>query len=417
MVEVLDKSKCCGCFACYNICPKNCIDMIEDTEGFKYPKVNTENCVDCGLCQKVCPVLNRYNHHRPLKVLAASNLNEQMRYNSSSGGIFIILAQKVIKEGGVVFGAKIDENGRVYHDYACDLEGVKAFQGSKYVQSEINKSYCKVEQFLKENRLVLFTGTPCQISGLKRFLRKDYFNLLTADIICHGVPSPLVWRNYIDGIKSKQQKKTKTNYSTGENSKAFSSNNSEVNFERISFRDKNKGWKNFCFSYTMSWKGPGGEKETQSSSCPHLQDVYMNGFLNNFYLRPSCYHCPSRMGRSNSDITMADFWNLRKYFEDDDKGTSLLLLQNDKAIDFFPFENVSSNETTYNVLIESNPSYFNNHLLTYKRKQFWKYYKEGLSLEECIEKLTPHGIEMCVLSLIEIYRRIRLRINRREALK
>ncbi|MCS2450406.1 Coenzyme F420 hydrogenase/dehydrogenase, beta subunit C-terminal domain [Bacteroides thetaiotaomicron] len=173
--------------------------MHEDEEGFLYPLIDMSFCIECGLCENVCPVINQSEVCSPLKVYAAKNPNEQIRLSSSSGGIFTMLAEQILKENGIVFGARFDEKWEVEHDYADTLDGIAAFRGSKYVQSRIGDSYQRVEDFLRKGRKVLFSGTPCQVAGLKRFLHnKEYDNLLTVDVICHGVPSPLIWRKYLE---------------------------------------------------------------------------------------------------------------------------------------------------------------------------------------------------------------------------
>lgn len=192
MIEIKDKKDCCGCSACVQKCPKQCISLKEDNEGFLYPEVDKSMCINCGLCEKVCPVLHQGESRKPLKVYAAKNQDEEIRRQSSSGGIFTLLAEKTIQDGGVVFGARFDEHWEVKHDYTETIEGLAAFRGSKYVQSRMEDNYRKAEMFLKQGRKVLFSGTPCQVAGLKRFLRKYYGNLLTIDMVCHGVPSPLV---------------------------------------------------------------------------------------------------------------------------------------------------------------------------------------------------------------------------------
>lgn len=198
MIEIKDKKDCCGCRACVQICPKDCISFLMDEEGFSYPKVNESDCIDCHLCEKVCPIKNENPQIEPKEVIGAYNLNEDERSLSSSGGMFILLAKKTIAENGVVFGAVFDEEWNVKHTYTETKEGIFAMLQSKYVQSNIGDSYINVRSFLKQGRKVLFCGTPCQVLGLKRFLRKDYANLLTVDFLCHGVPSPGVWKKYVE---------------------------------------------------------------------------------------------------------------------------------------------------------------------------------------------------------------------------
>ena len=198
MINIEDKKQCCGCSACVQRCPKQCIVMKEDEEGFLYPVADKDVCIDCNLCEQVCPVLRQREEREPLDVYAAFNKNEEVRMQSSSGGVFTALAESIIKEGGVVFGARFNEDWEVVHDYVETVEGLSAFRGSKYVQSRIGCTFSQAEQFLKQGRKVLFSGTPCQIAGLKLFLRKEYENLLSVDFICHGVPSPGVWRQYLN---------------------------------------------------------------------------------------------------------------------------------------------------------------------------------------------------------------------------
>lgn len=188
IISIQNKKNCCGCSACSSICPKQCITMTEDDEGFLYPMINEESCINCGLCEKVCNELHPYDKRKPLRVLAVINKNEEIRLRSSSGGVFYILAEKIIREGGVVFGARFDETWQVLIDYADSMKGLQAFMGAKYVQARMANAYKDVKRFLTSGRMVLFTGTPCQIAGLHRFLRKSYDNLLTVDIICHGTP-------------------------------------------------------------------------------------------------------------------------------------------------------------------------------------------------------------------------------------
>ena len=229
MITIHDKSLCCGCAACAQTCPKQCINMIQDDEGFLYPTVNKNTCIDCGLCEKVCHELHPYDEQAPLKVLAAINRDENVRMHSSSGGIFHLLAEKTISAGGVVFGARFDEDWQVVIDYAESMEGVRAFMGSKYIQARTEKAYKDAKRFLAESRQVLFSGTPCQIAGLKHFLRKEHDNLLAVDFICHGTPSPKIWNLYLEEILR--------------NGKHLSD---------VKFRDKTKGWKNFGFKLTYN---------------------------------------------------------------------------------------------------------------------------------------------------------------------
>ena len=304
MIQINDKSHCCGCTACVQRCPKQCITLSEDEEGFLYPKVDVTNCIECGLCEKVCPVLHQGTPKFPDVCYAAINPNEKVRKESSSGGIFTAIASAVLKEGGVVFGARFDTDWSVMHDYTETYEGLAAFRGSKYLQSRIGNSFRQTEDFLKSGRKVLFTGTPCQIAGLRRYLRKDYPNLLAMDFICHGVPSPLVWQQYLQGIRKKH---------------------SDIKISQIYFRDKTVGWKKFSLTINQIKK----QEEITVLSEPFPQNIYMQGFLKDIYLRPSCYSCAAKSMKSGSDLTIGDFWGIGRYgkpFKHDTmKGVSLVL--------------------------------------------------------------------------------------------
>ncbi|OUO01452.1 Coenzyme F420 hydrogenase/dehydrogenase, beta subunit C-terminal domain [Bacteroides clarus] len=319
MITILDKQDCCGCSACIQVCPKQCITMLEDEEGFSYPLVNQYNCIDCHLCEKVCPVLHLGKPRKPLNVYAAKNRDEKIRLQSSSGGVFTVLAEAVINAGGVVFGAKFDEEWKVVHGYTETKNGIADFRGSKYVQSCMGDNFSKVKYFLDNGRKVLFSGTPCQVAGLKLFLRKPYENLLTVDFICHGVPSPKVWRMYLNEVIMNQSVKS---VSFGSESKK------NISVVSITFRNKCLGWKNFSCVFTFSVSDDKGEKKIISSSEVFSKNAYMKGFLENLYLRPACHHCPAKCLSSGSDITIADFWGMNKVLcdKDDDLGYSVLMV-------------------------------------------------------------------------------------------
>lgn len=198
MITVHDKSLCSGCGACFNICPENCIKMCEDSEGFLYPEADKSKCIDCGLCEKACPIFKEYKGNPEGRAYACINKDESVRMESSSGGIFRLIAEYVLAKGGVVFGAAFDEDLTVHHILAESPGEIYKLQGSKYVQSRIENTYKKAKEYLENGRMVLFTGTPCQISGIKAYLNKDYENLILQDIVCHGVPSGKVWKKYVN---------------------------------------------------------------------------------------------------------------------------------------------------------------------------------------------------------------------------
>lgn len=362
MIDILDKHRCCGCEACVQACPKHCIAFEGDSEGFSYPVVDKEKCIECGQCEKVCPVICSLEPKKPFKVFAAQNTDEAELLSSSSGGLFIVLAKKTLSAGGVVFGARFDDHWNVIHSYAETIDEVQAFMGSKYVQSRIGATYIQARDFLKSGRKVLFSGTPCQIAGLKHFLRKDYDNLLTVDVICHGVPSPMVWQRYLSELRQNARKGENTvssspNHSISEGDAFYV--NSGVSIESISFRDKRSGWKKFSFALTLAEASAEGKKNSVSLSHIFNEDAYMKLFLSNLILRPSCYQCPAKAGKSKSDITIADFWGIERSHPelDDSRGVGLLMVNTNKGQSAFSSLNIRQQEVTYEVAMASNSSY------------------------------------------------------------
>ena len=329
MINITNKYSCCGCEACVQVCPKRCISFTQDKEGFSYPKVNETICINCGLCEKVCPVLHPYDDCEPLKTFAAINKDDEVRMSSSSGGVFTLLAEQTIDKGGVVFGARFDEQWQVVFDVAETKEAIKAFRGSKYLQAKVDDSFARCKQFLDNGRKVLFSGTPCQIAGLHHFLRKDYDNLLAVDFICHGVPSPFVWQRYLAEVVSIG------NRAVGD----------------IQFRNKMRGWKEFSFAVEFN-----EDSQTLFMSTPYSKDIYMKAFLSNLILRPSCYSCLAKSGKSHSDITIADFWGIQKVHPDmdDDRGTSLVLVNTDKGSAALPTEAMTLSEEDFYTAIAGN---------------------------------------------------------------
>lgn len=322
MIDIKEKKDCCGCSACVQICPKHCIHMVADNEGFLYPQVDTTVCIDCGLCEKVCPVINQNEPREPLAVYAAKNNNDEIRIKSSSGGIFTLLAEKIINEGGVVFGAKFNKNWDVVHDYTETINGLEAFRGSKYVQSIIGDNFKIAKQFLNDGRKVLFSGTPCQIAGLKRYLQKEYNNLLTIDIICHGVPSISIWGKYKNKVKQL------ASYSCRD----FASTNNKLStLNDINFRDKTNGWKHYMCTYSIVNVS---SNQTNRLTFEHTKDPYMQLFLSNYSLRPSCYYCPAKAGKSLSNMTLGDCWGIKRMENsfDDNKGVGVCVIHNNNEL-------------------------------------------------------------------------------------
>lgn len=305
-LEIKDKRNCMGCHACFNICPQDCISMESDNEGFLYPIVNYNKCIKCGLCVEVCPIINIKEMHK-IDVLAYAciNKNESIRLNSSSGGIFTLIGEEIIDNGGVVFGARFDNDFSVIHSYVETKEKLMEFRGSKYVQSIIGNTYKDAKEFLDQGRIVLFTGTPCQIAGLKTYLRKDYDKLICQDIICQGVPSPMVWKQYLE-CRVKNQVKGN-------------------NIIDASFRSKDESWKQYKMKIRFESDDFYQEKKDK--------DNYLRIFMKFLSIRPACFKCKFKEDYRKSDITLADFWGIQDLEPsmDDDKGTSLILINTTKG--------------------------------------------------------------------------------------
>ncbi len=399
MIEIKHKNECCGCNACVQVCSKNCITMQEDEEGFLYPVVDAGMCINCGLCEKVCPVLNQGEERKPLGVYAAKNPNEAERMQSSSGGIFTMLAEKVISEGGIVFGAKFDEKWEVVHDYTDNICGLSAFRGSKYLQSRIGNAFVQARKFLADGRKVLFSGTPCQIAALKKFLRKDYGNLLTVDVVCHGVPSPGVWRKYLEYI-------LRPVGAAGKNT-VLCSLKGMSDISDIAFRDKTTGWKKYGFVVRAMSASEAdknsvcGASKVREFECLHETldvNIFMRGFLKDLYLRPSCHYCPSKNGKSGSDITIADFWGVNRYYPeyDDDKGVGLILVNSEKGNQIFSSLNIDKIDSTFEQAVAGNPAIIRSAHLHKWREKFWKEYsKNGIeTIVPICEKMKPGMIKI-----------------------
>lgn len=346
MIKIENKKDCCGCHACFNICPKNAIEMKEDEEGFRYPKVDENKCINCGLCEKVCPILNKRETDNVPKSYACINKDENIRKDSSSGGIFSLISEAMIDMGGVVFGAQFDNEFNVIHSYTDNKEELYKFRGSKYLQSIIGDSYKKVKSFLEEGKYVLFTGTPCQIEGLYAFLQKDYVKLYTQDIICHGVPSPKVWSKY----KEKLEK----------------DNNSAI--KTMNFRDKSDGWTTYSLKHVF--------ENNNSFKEINFKNNYMQAFLKDLSIRESCFNCNFKNKHRSSDITLADFWGIQNIMPEmyDNKGTSLVIVNSPKGTILFEKikEKIKFVETDFEESIKYNPSMTYSPQIPKNRERFFK---------------------------------------------
>lgn len=377
MINITDKSQCCGCSACAQRCPKRCISMHRDAEGFIYPNVDESVCIGCGLCERVCPVINRYGEREPLAVYAAKNTDDTVRMQSSSGGMFTLLAERTIEQGGVVFGACWDEEWNVKHDCVERKEDIIKLRSSKYLQSIIGDNYIRVEKFLKQGRQVLFTGTPCQIAGLKHFLSKDYDNLLAVEVICHSVPSPGVWQRYLS-----------------EKLQGIGLSKSDI--RQISFRDKSTGWK----SYSFIIKDKNGNKHCELSG----RNAFMRGFLADLYTRPSCHACPAKQLKSGSDITLGDWWGIDSLLPeiDDDRGVSAVMANTEKGRMALEKESVQFYPLLYEDIVKRNPALVKSALMSENRVIF--YATDSLTFEDKINRFIkkPITIRRVVGKLLRI---------------
>lgn len=358
MISITDKHNCCGCSACIQACPKQCISMQSDAEDFLYPKVDLDDCIDCHSCEKVCPYHNKNLEIKvdSLEVYAAINTNESVREKSSSGGIFSLLAENTLREGGVVFGARFTDEWNVEIGYVdgsltSHLSSVRSLRGSKYVQAKVGNSYIQCEDFLMQGRKVLFSGTPCQISGLKLFLKKEFENLLTVECVCHGVPSPGLWQKYLEE-QTKCDKRT-----IGD-------------IQNINFRDKRSGWQNY--SFTIIYK--------DGKQIHHLHDdnPWERAFIKNIDLRPSCHNCPTKCLQSRADITLGDLWGADQIMPDnnDNKGITLVVCHNSKGHKEFHCVSKNKKELSFDEVARYSQALIHSPKQHIQRKEFFEYVKK-----------------------------------------
>ncbi len=366
-----NKETCCGCMSCVQACPKQCISLKRDVDGFDYPIVEESNCVNCNLCKNVCPVASVLPSVSEKKCYAIKHRNKQIQHKSSSGGMFSALCEFVMKKNGVVIAAKFDRNWNVIHCATESKEEIEKFLGSKYVQSKIGDTYKDAEYYLKKGKTVLFVGTPCQIGGLNLFLRKHYDNLITSDFICHGVPSPGVWQKYL----------SEEIYMSGQNSR----------IKDIKFRDKSNGWKNYRFVIDLEKN----DRQLSLSSSRYV-NPFMKGFLNDLFLRPSCHNCKYKENNSGSDFTMGDFWQVRSRYPKfyDKEGVSLLIARSQKALDILAQLDVDSILINYNEILKSNQSLVRSTPRHPKIDVFWNQMNSGEKrFVEIVNEMIPNKKE------------------------
>lgn len=362
------KAECTGCGACVSVCPKNAIAMKPDEEGFLYPAVDSALCVECDLCEKRCPVGKAVPKQKQ-KVYGVQHLDPQVRAASSSGGVFTALARGMLARGGVVFGAAFDESLRVEHIGAFDEAEMAAMRGSKYVQSDAADAIGNAASLLARGIPVLFSGTPCQIAGLKAKVGDKYADLLlTVDFVCHGVPSPGVFASYLAELEKKNGKKVVS----------------------YAFRDKRKGWKDFSAVAVF--------EDGSEHSGDQRTEPFLYGFLQNLYIRPSCVQCTEYRGMQRlSDLTMADLWGAEKSCpdKDDDTGLSLVFVNTPRgmdALDKCAREIRRFSAETTDLMRRVNPSIWKPAKDHEKRKAFFALYKKrGFDSERVMKLLSGPG--------------------------
>lgn len=309
MIQITHKEDCCGCTACASVCSHNAITMVPDAMGFLYPKVDTEKCTECGLCEKVCSFNSNYDRSQNLNephIYAARHKDIKEVETSRSGAAFIAISDYILNQGGVVYGAGYTDHFRVVHKRAVNKKQRDEFKGSKYVQSDLRGIFSQVKEDLKNGLTVLFSGTPCQTSGLASFIGKRLRNnLILVDIVCHGVPSPYIWRDYLQYIEKKYRQEV----------------------IKVDFRDKtNVGWSGHIQSFILK----------DGSKIENFTYTFL--FQKDIMLRPSCQKCHFANFQRPSDFTLADYWGwerLSKDFNKDNKGCSLLLINTEKGLEYF----------------------------------------------------------------------------------
>ena len=330
-----NKYDCCGCRSCEQICSKHAIEMKADEEGFLYPHVSLDKCIECGLCNKVCPIENPCkSEDHPLHIFAAQHKDSAVLQASSSGGIFTLLAEGVLRQNGTVYGAAFDKNMYLKHIKINNIGQLDLLRGSKYVQSDIGQTYLQVKEDLNVGKMVYFTGTPCQVQGLKLFLRKNYDNLLTSDLICHGTPSYKIFANTLKHIEQERK------------GKVFS----------YSFRDKNVG--GWSCSSSSSYRDSKSQKNIYLKYDRNMA-AYFQAFIEGQMMRYVCYKCPFCHIYRSGDITLADCWGIHRFrpdFPNITNGVSMVLINTEKG--YTTWNSLCAE--TYNIPIEEKDAIANN---------------------------------------------------------
>lgn len=303
MIQIQRKEHCCGCSACASICPVGSIEMQVDAEGFKYPHIDMQKCIDCHRCERVCPVINKPAHEKDPEAWLVRTKARDLLRKCTSGGVFTELAKETVDQGGIAYGVTYGDDFTVQHERIIDLNGIEKLPGSKYVQSDMGRSFSQLMKDVKNGKQVIFCGTPCQVAGLKNYLGTDYDNLLLVDLVCHGVPSPKLWKSYVDYLEARHGK-----------------------LEYVNFRSKRLGYHVSVMEerFTSGKSQIGSARTNLMSKC----------FFQNVADRPICYECPFKTVSRCSDLTVFDGWHASEYVAglvDDDKGYSIVLEQSEKG--------------------------------------------------------------------------------------
>ena len=360
MIQIINKKDCCGCTACSCICPKDCISMETDNEGFIYPSIDSNNCIDCHLCEKVCPMLNEIHENKyQLHSFIARDKRSEVLSNGTSGSVFTSIMESILTNDGVVYGVVVGDNNVIKHvriDSVTDINFPK-IPGSKYVKSNIEGIYKQVKNDVITGKRVIFSGTPCQVAGLKSFLQKEYANLYTVDVVCHGNPSPLLWKRYCEYQENK--------------------NKSKISFVR--FRNKTYGY----HSGTMKLTFENGKEYYGSARV----DLFLRSFFSDLCSRPSCYDCKFKQAEHQSDLTLFDSWHasqLNSAIHDDDKGFTNVIVQTQKGQELLKaiLENIELYESDLDKAIELDGIMVNNSVDWNKAREV---FFEGLT-EEPLDK-------------------------------
>lgn len=384
MKEIIEKSLCTGCTACVNACPKNAIEMKFSKEGFKYPVIDNDKCIDCRLCKKTCPVLNTQNNKSINKCFVGYAKENDVKKNASSGGIFPLVANYVLNNNGIVIGAAFTEYNKLEHIAIEKKEELYKLKGSKYLQSDLGDIFKFIKEKLNEKK-ILFVGVPCQVAGLKAFLKKDYDNLICIDLICHGVPSPKLFKKYVNELEEKH------------NSKLLNYN----------FRDKSTGWDNYSNTAIF---------ENSEMKESHEKNKYMKLFLSDVALRESCFNCKFKLHNKYSDCTLGDFWGVNNYYPEmyNKKGVSAIVVNTEKGRQIFEIvkSEIECKECKLEEILKGNPSLEKSSSIPLKRNDFFENI-DNLTIEEMVNQYTIKSKNNIVRRVLGKIKRIIKGITRR----